>query len=84
MEKLEEWNENTPITWWKEGRTTLNKVIRKYNKWIDDKQNTDKLIEKINEHLQKPYSNQDGGGGYMNELLKMKENVENYIFEWKR
>lgn len=83
MEKLEQWNENVGISWWKEGRTKLNQVIRKYNKWIDlhqnDKVKTAKLLVVINEHLQMHYSNQDGGNGYKNELIKMKENVESVL-----
>lgn len=79
MEKLVEWDENVSISWWKEGRTKLNEVIRKYNKLIDlhqdDKVKTAKLLVKINEHLQMQYSNQDGGSGYRDELIKMKENV---------
>ena len=31
MEKIEEWDENVNIDWWKESRIKLNKVIRKYN-----------------------------------------------------
>ena len=80
MEKLVEWDENTGISWWNEGRTNLNKVIRKYNKWIDsfqkDRVKTAKLIVKIEEHLQMHYSNQDGGSGYREELIKMLQNVE--------
>jgi hypothetical protein len=83
MEKLLEWNENVGISWWKEGRVKLNKVIRKYNKWIDlfqdDKVKTAKLLVKINEHLQMHYSNQDGGSGYKEELMKMKQNVEEIL-----
>lgn len=83
MKKLVEWDENVGISWWKEGRTKLNKVIRKYNKWIDlhqeNKDKTTKLLIKINEHLQMPYSNQDGDSGYKEELTKMKENVERVL-----
>lgn len=83
MEKLVEWNENVSIPWQKEGRTRLNKVIQKYNKWIDlhqdDKVKTTKLLVKINKHLQMHYSNQDGGSGYRDELIKMKENVDGIL-----
>lgn len=84
MEKLKQWNENTSITWWAEGRTQLNKVIRKYNKWIDmytsNHKKTLKLLIKINSHLEKYYSNQDGGEGYREELNKMKSNVVTIMF----
>jgi len=80
MEKIEEWNENTNISWWKEGRTKLNKVIRKYNKWIDkyldNNLKTVKLFNKINKNLEMHYCNQDGGSGWKDELLKMKSVVE--------
>jgi hypothetical protein len=80
MEKLKEWNENVGIDWWKEGRTKLNKVIRKYNKWIDkhsgNKVKTLKLLEKINEDLEKHYCNQSGGSGWKEELLEMKSVIE--------
>ncbi|MFT6125822.1 MAG: hypothetical protein ACJAVA_000264 [Flavobacteriaceae bacterium] len=79
MEKLEEWNENTGITWWTEARKKLNKIIRKYNKWIVndtmDIKRTSKLLTKINLDLCKDYSNQDGGSGYKKELAGMHYNV---------
>ncbi len=80
MEKLTEWREDVNIDWWKEGRTQLNKVIRKYNKWIDKHQNnkikTIKLLNRINEDLEKHYCNQSGGSGWKDELLEIKYNVE--------
>jgi hypothetical protein len=80
MEKIEEWDENVNIDWWKESRIKLNKVIRKYNKWVDrhseDKIKTDKLLVKIDKHLEKHYCNQDGGSGYKEALNEMKEIVE--------
>lgn len=75
LEKIDEWDENVNISWWKEGRIKLNKVIRKYNDWIDnptDLVKTCALLEKINKHLRMHYCNQDGGDGYQEELLKMK------------
>ena len=83
MEKIEEWNENESITWWREARIKLNKVIRKYNKWVDlhseNKDKTVKLLSKINKHLQMHYCNQDGGSGYKDELQKMKYIVEGVL-----
>ena len=80
MEKVTEWREDVSIDWWKEGRTQLNKVIRKYNKWIekhqDNKIKTIKLLNRINEDLEKHYCNQSGGSGWKDELLEMKYNVE--------
>jgi hypothetical protein len=85
MEKIDEWNENVNITWWKENvnitwwkesRTKLNKIIRKYNKWVefhsDNKIKTAKLLAKINKHLEMSYCNTDGGSGYKEELEKIK------------
>lgn len=81
--KLEEWDENIGITWQKKSRIKLNKVIRKYNIWVenhtDDYEKTVKLIEKINRHLKMHYSNQDGGSGYKEELLRIKRRVKKYF-----
>ena len=80
MEKIEEWDENAGINWWKESRIKLNKVIRKYNKWVDkhtgNRVKTAKLIKRIDKNLDMHYSNQDGGSGYREELLKMRANVK--------
>ena len=80
MEEIKEWDENVDISWWKVGRTKLNKVIRKYNKWVrkhtEDEVKTTKLLVKIEKHLKKDYCNNDGGSAYKEELLKMKENVK--------
>lgn len=80
MEKIEEWDERVGIDWWKEGRTQLNKVIRKYNKWIDkhieNRAKTAKLLDKIDEHLEMYYCNQSGGSAWKDELLNMKNVVE--------
>jgi len=79
MEKITEWDENVGIDWCKEGRMKINKVIRKYNNWIDnhlnDEVKTAKLLVKIVKHLNMHYSNQDGGSGYKEELLKMKDSI---------
>jgi len=81
MNKINEWNENISINWWKESRTQLNKVIRKYNKWIDkhtnDKVKTAKLLTKIEKHLKMDYCNQDGGSGYKEELLNIQNIIKN-------
>ncbi len=83
METIEEWDENIGITFWKEGRVKLNKVIRKYNKWVKnhtkDKVKAYKLLAKIEEHLSMDYCNQDGGSGYRFELIKMKINIESTL-----
>lgn len=76
MDKRDEWNENICIDWWKEGRKKLNKVIRKYNDWIDEGTDsltkTAKLLEKIKKNLKMDYCNHDGGSGYWEELNDMK------------
>lgn len=80
MEHIEEWNENVGISWWKESRIQLNKVIRKYNKWVDkhteNKVKTAKLLTKIEKHLKMDYCNQDGGSGYKEELLNIQSIVK--------
>lgn len=82
MDTIMEWDENTPILWWKAGRIKVNKVIRKYNKWVcrhmNDEEKTAKLLSKINRHLMKPYANRDGGGSWRDDLLLMKDNVEEH------
>ena len=81
-EKFDEWNENTGINWWKEGRIALNKVIRKYNTWVDnhleDDEKTLKLLKKINKNLTMHYCNQDGGYSRKSELLKMQSIVKGH------
>jgi hypothetical protein len=80
MERIEEWDENPGVSWWKESRIKLNKVIRKYNKWVDkhsdDRSKTTKLLNKVNKNLKMNYCNQDGGSGYKEELLNIKLIVE--------
>lgn len=85
METIKQWNENTNIVWQKEARTQLNKVIRKYNKWVEnhtsDRIKTIKLLTKIEKHIEMPYSNQDGGSGYKEELQKMLATVQNVLLD---
>lgn len=76
MNKKDEWYENTSISWWRESRKKLNKVIRKYNTWIDEGADsltkTAKLLEKIKKNLKMDYCNQEGGNNYWEELNDMK------------
>lgn len=85
MEIIQEWNENTGISWWKKSRMKLNKVIRKFNHWVKndsaDKLKTVKLLTKIEKHLEMKYCNQDGGSGYKDELLKMKTQIESELIK---
>jgi len=86
MNRIEEWDTTLcEIYWWKEGRTKLNKVIRKYNKWVrensDDLVKTAKLLDKINDNLEMHYCNQSGGSGWKEELLTMKSIVESRLKE---
>jgi|TARA_R110000850_G_scaffold41334_5_gene105934 hypothetical protein len=80
MDKIDEWNENVSIGWWKESRIQLNKVIGKYNKWVDkhssDKVKTVKLLSKIEKHLEMDYCNKDGGSGYKDELMNIQDIVK--------
>lgn len=83
MEKITLWDEDVSITWWKEGRTKLNKVIYKYNKWVDkhtdDTIKTAKLLRKIDKNLEMDYCNTDGGSGWKEELESMRDNVKYHL-----
>lgn len=75
MEKLKLWYENSPISWQKESRKKLNKVIKKYNYWITNNSSsikkTAKLLVRIKKDLKSHYANQDGGSGYKEDLEVM-------------
>lgn len=73
-----EWDENTNIAWWKDGRTKLNVIIRMYNKWqIDGFPSDEKqpLIATIICGLQ-TFASQDGGSNWAEVLERMKQFVE--------
>jgi len=75
---LEEWPTNTQIGWWNVSRGKLNKVIRKYNKWQLKKDFEVaygiRLLAVIR-HAKDTFGSQDGGGGYLEELVKMESFV---------
>ena len=75
MEKIEEWKAS--VGRWKEGRVKLNKVIRRYNKWVDTGEKAEKLLRVINKNLDMPYCNQSNC--WREELMGMKENILNKI-----
>lgn len=81
--KVKEWDEDVSINWWKDGRTKLNKVIRKYNKWVDrhteNKVKTVKLLNEINDNLDMYYCNRDGGSAWKYELIEMKNVVVEHL-----
>lgn len=78
---LEEWDENTGINWWNDGRKKLNKVIRKFNQWqingMTEKKKI-KLLSKI-DHGKQTFGSWDGGSGYWDELDKMEDYIKNNI-----
>ena len=75
---IEQWDEDTNITWWRKSRKKLNKIIRKFNKWqIKHKFDTERadIVLAYIELGIKTIGSQDGGGGYLQELEKMKLHV---------
>lgn len=79
---VKKWNEDTNITWWKECRIELNKIIECYNTWqIDDDFNAEKskiILAKI-EYGKQTIGSIDGGSGYMEELEDMEEFIRSII-----
>lgn len=82
-QKIKEWNENVSISWWRDGRIKLNKIIRKYNKWTekhsDNIVKTAKLLARINKNLEMDYCNQSGGSGWKEELLNMRNIIKQHM-----
>lgn len=81
---LEYWNENVGISWWKESRVELNKIIKKFNEW-QTKHNmslskVDKLLTKI-ENGKNTIGSQNGGSGYYDELDVMEKFVRKTLKE---
>ena len=76
---VKEWDEDTDITWWKESRIKLNKIIRKYNKWQYKHDFNPlkglKLLAMI-EYGKQTIGNIDGGSGYLEELEEMEKFVK--------
>lgn len=75
---LKEWPEDSPIGWWNAGRKQLNIVIRAYNQWQlggFDADGATKLRAQIIYGMQ-TFADRDGGGGWMEELEKMLQFVE--------
>lgn len=75
---VEEWDTNSPIDWWNEGRTKLNAIIKPYNQWqIDgfDIEQAKKLRAQIIYGIQ-TFATRDGGEAWLEELQKMLELVE--------
>lgn len=79
---VKRWDEDTTITWWKECRIELNKIIDSYNAWqIDDDFDIEKskrLLAKI-EYGKQTIGSRDGGSGYMEDLEQMEEFVRSVI-----
>ena len=69
----EKWNIDTPIEWWNECRTELNKIIDVYNQWqLDGFKEEEKqhLVANITFGMQ-TIGQRDGGSGYLETLEKM-------------
>lgn len=81
MEQIELWDEDYPIDWQRKARIKANRAIRKYNNWSalykNDIKETCRLLATLNKHYYiMNYSKQDGGSAYRNDLLIMKQVVE--------
>lgn len=75
---FEEWSENTPISWWNDGRRQLNTVVRMVNEWSlagRPPEGSSLILRHIDMGLQ-TFAAQDGGSGWAAELEKMKAYVE--------
>lgn len=85
MEKIELWREDTPISRWNKSRKKLNKIIRKYNKWVGEgSYSANKgvtLIKKINKRLDADYCNQYRRTSYKKELKLIKSLVKRRLSE---
>ena len=72
---IEEWDTDSPISWWNEGRTKLNAIIKPYNQWqIDgfDPQEASTVRALIIQGLQ-TFANRDGGSKWAKTLQMMLE-----------
>jgi hypothetical protein len=75
---FDEWNEDTSIDWWNEGRRKLNAVIRLVNKWtLGGCSSTP--VEVIHRHIDmglQTFAAQDGGSGWAEQLVKLRDYVD--------
>jgi len=75
---IQEWNEDTNISWRKKNRTELNKIIRLFNNWqIEndfDPKKVKYILAKIEYGIQ-TIGSIDGGEKYMKDLKEMKRFV---------
>lgn len=78
MEFEELWALNTPIQWQLEGRKELNKIIKKYNKWLlkgSKESKKEKLLRQI-EYGKQTIGSTTGGSGYLEVLERMESNIK--------
>lgn len=79
---IEKWDENTDISWWRECRIELNKIIDAYNHWqMEDDFDKDKaklVLAKI-EYGKQTIGSRDGGSDYWELLDKMERFVKDSI-----
>ena len=62
---VEEWDTNSTIKWWNEGRTKLNVIIKAYNQWQTDGFNVEEGIRLRTQIIQglQGFTQEDGGSG---------------------
>jgi len=75
----EEFDTNTGIDWWDDGRRKANKIIRRYNKWLRNgcpPEKKEKLLARIEQGLQTFASDGCDGPAWRESLLRLKSQVE--------
>jgi hypothetical protein len=79
---VQKWDEDVEISWWKESRIELNKIIEAYNNW-QIYGNCDiegsRVILAMIEYGKQTIGSQDGGSGYWSELDGMEKFVKECI-----
>jgi hypothetical protein len=79
---FEEWDENTPIGWWNEGRKRLNLVIRMTNVWQLDQNFDEEEGEKILAHInlgKRSWATRDGGSEWLETLITIEDFINKSI-----
>ena len=75
---FDEWPEDSPISWWNEGRKKLNEIVRLVNRWTLNGQprwRRDQVVRHIDMGLQ-TFAARDGGSGWAEALHEMKQYME--------
>ena len=75
---FDEWDENSPIGWWNDGRKKTNVIIRLVNEWTlggsPDGERV-RLLRRIEMGLQTFADEHTGGSGWRRDLLEMRDYV---------